>query len=79
MKNLGGILIDFTEENGKYNAAIGLNVNGVLGKVIATALVSIAARFARNNPRIIGLLIDELGELVGLEDETEDELGIAEQ
>lgn len=67
MKNLGGISIDFNEDNGKYNAAIGINVNGVPGKVLATALVSTAARLTRDNPRIMGLLIDELGELVGLE------------
>lgn len=69
MKNLGGISIGFVEENGKYNAAIGINVNGVPGKVIATALVSVVARLARDNKRIMGLLIDKLGELVGLEDE----------
>lgn len=69
MKNLGGIAIDFTEDNGKYNAAIGLNVNGAPIKIMATALVSVVARLARNNKQFMNTFIDELGELVGLEDE----------
>ena len=73
MKNLGGISIDFNKDNGKYNAAIGINVDGVPGKVIATALVSVAARLARDNKQFMNTFIDELGELVGLEDETEDD------
>ena len=79
MKNLGGISIDFNKDNGKYNAAIGINVNGVPGKVMATALVSVAARLARDNPRFMDTFIYELGKLVGLEDETEGESGITEQ
>ena len=79
MKNLGGITIDFTEDNGKYNAAIGLDVSGAPKKIMAMALVSVVARLARDNKQFMNTFIDELGKLVGLEDEPEDESGIAEQ
>lgn len=69
MKNLDGITIDFTEDNGEYNAAIGLNVNGAPIKIMATALASVVARLARNNKQFMVTFIDELGKLVGLEDE----------
>ena len=73
MKNLGGISIDFTEDNGKYNATIGINVSGVPRKAMATALVTVVAQFARDNKQFMATFIDELAELVGLEDETEDD------
>lgn len=73
MKNLGGISIDFTEDDGRYTTAIGLNVNGAPTKIMATALVSVVARLARNNKQFMVTFIDEMGKLVGLEDETEDD------
>ena len=73
MKNLGGISIDFTEENGKYTTAIGFKMDTVPGKVIVTALVSVVARFARDNKQFMVTFVDELGKLVGMEGETEDD------
>ena len=73
MKNLGGITIDFTEDNGEYHAEIGIKVSGVPRKAMATALVTVVAQFARDNKQFMNTFIDELAELVGLEDETEDD------
>lgn len=79
MKNLGGISIDFIEHDWGYGTAIKVTVKGVPGKVIATELVSVAARIERKNPRFMEDLIDKMEELMGMEDETEDESGITEQ
>lgn len=64
-KQLGGISIDFTEDNGTFGAAIGIKMDGVPGKVMATALVSVVANIARDNPKFMDTLIDELEKLVG--------------
>ena len=79
MKNIGGISIDFTKDDGGYGIAISDTLNGVPGKVIAKALVSLVANIARDNKWFMDVFIYELGKLVGLEDETENESGIAEQ
>lgn len=79
MKNIGGISIDFTKDDGGYGVEISDTLNGVPGKVIAKALVSLVANIARDNKWFMDVLIYELGKLVGMEDETEDESGIAEQ
>lgn len=73
MKNLGGISIDFIEkDNGDQTAAVGIRLKAVPGKLVASALTAVVAGIARDDPKFMGIFIDELGELVGLEDEEDD-------
>lgn len=73
MKNVGEISIDFTKDDGGYGIEIRDTLNGIPGKVIAKALVTLVANIARDNKWFMDTFIYELGKLVGLEDETEDD------